>query len=97
MAALGLTKGRRSAYDHFMLGLHDTGKLDDAYQSGARQAALAFAPGTSWMCFTDQVLHAAMSGHCAFEQTFHLPIAAQADPMTAPLRVLERLAGRQLV
>jgi len=97
MSTLGLTKGRRSAYDHAMLGLHDTGKLDATYQSTAPQADLAFAPGTTWMCFTDQVLHAALSGRCAFEQTFHLPVAAMADPEKSPIRTLERLAGHALV
>lgn len=96
MAALGLTKGRRSAYDHAMLGLHDTGKLDTGYQSGAPQVELFFAPGTTWMCFTDQVLHAALAGRCAFEQTFHLPVAAMADPGQSPIRTLERLAGHAL-
>jgi hypothetical protein len=41
-------------------------------------------------------LHAALSGHCALEQTFHLPVDAMADPAKAPLRVLERLTGRAL-
>lgn len=94
---LGLTKGRRSAYDHLMLGLHDTGKLDAAYQANGPRADVAFAAGTTWLCFTDQVLHAALAGHCALEQTFHLPVAALAYPEQAPLRVLERLAGRALV
>ena len=96
MAALGLTKGRRSAYDHAMLGLHDRGKLDDAYQASSPQAAVSFAPGTTWLCFTDQVMHAAMSGRGAFEQTFHLPVQAMARPETAPIRVLERLTARKL-
>ena len=96
MHTIGLTKGRRSAYDHYMLGLHDTGKLDTKYQSTAPQADVAFAPGTTWMCFTDQVLHAALAGRCAFEQTYHLPVAAMAAPEKSPLRVLERLAGLAL-
>jgi hypothetical protein len=33
---LGLTKGRRSAYDHIMLRLHDAGKLDRRYQAARR-------------------------------------------------------------
>lgn len=94
---LGLTKGRRTRYDHIMLGLHDQGKLDTTYQSGADHANVMFASGTTWMCFTDQVLHAAMAGHCALEQTFHLPVAAMMDPDSTPLRVLERLAERTLV
>ena len=93
---LGITKGRRSEYDRIMLRLHDTGKLDAAYQSGAPRADVAFAAGTTWLCFTDQVLHAALAGHCALEQTFHVPIAAMAHHERSPLRVLERLAGRPL-
>jgi 3-deoxy-D-manno-oct-2-ulosonic acid (Kdo) hydroxylase len=93
----GITKGRRSAYDHLMLGLHDRGKLNAAYQATAPHTDVCFAAGTTWLCFTDQVLHAAMAGHCALEQTFHVPVSAMADPVQAPLRVLERLAGRRLI
>ncbi|HSZ89267.1 MAG TPA: Kdo hydroxylase family protein [Acetobacteraceae bacterium] len=93
---LGITKGRRSEYDRIMLRLHDTGKLDATYQSGAPRADLSFAAGTTWLCFTDQVLHAALAGHCALEQTFHLPVTAMAHPERSPLRVLEQLAGRAL-
>jgi len=93
---LGITKGRRSAYDHIMLGLHDRGKLDAAYQATAPRADVSFASGTTWLCFTDQVLHAAVVGHCALEQTFHVPVSAMADPALAPLRVLERLTARHL-
>ena len=93
---LGITRGRRSEYDRIMLRLHDAGKLDAAYQSGAPRADVAFASGTTWLCFTDQVLHAALAGHCALEQTFHVPIAAMAHQERSPLRVLEGLAGRAL-
>jgi len=79
-----------------MLRLHDAGKLDAAYQADAPRADLSFAAGTTWLCFTDQVLHAALAGHCALEQTFHLPIAAMTRPERSPLGVLERLAGRPL-
>ncbi len=96
MQIAGLTKGRRSTYDHIMLGLHDAGKRDTIYQSNAPAAAVQFRPGTTWLCFTDQVLHAAMAGHCALEQTFHLPVEAMAHPEQAPVRVLERLVGRPL-
>jgi len=93
---LGITKGRRSEYDRIMLRLHDVGKLDAAYQAGGPKADVAFGAGTTWCCFTDQVLHAALSGHCALEQTFHLPIEAQAQPRRSPLRVLESMTGRTL-
>jgi len=96
MQQLGLTKGRRSAYDTIMLNLHDRMKEDRAYQSGAPAAEVSFPPGTSWIVFTDQVLHAALAGRFALEQTFHLPVAAMADSARAPISVLERLAGRAL-
>jgi hypothetical protein len=97
MHTLGLTKSRRSAYDHFMLGLHDAGKLDAGYQATAPKADVAFPPHTVWMCFTDSVLHAALAGRCALEQTIYVPVEAMARPELAPLRVLEGIAGRSLV
>lgn len=93
---IGVTKGRRSEYDRIMLRLHDAGKLDAGYQSTAPQSDVSFASGVTWLCFTDQVLHAALSGHCALEQTFHVPLEALAQPELSPLRVLERLRGHAL-
>lgn len=93
---LGVTRTPRTAYDALMLGLHDRAKLDGAYQATAPRREIAFAAGTSWIVFTDQVVHAAVSGRFALEQTFHLPVEAMADPDTSPLRVLERLTGRRL-
>lgn len=94
---LGITKGRRSDYDHVMLGLHDGAKRDARYQETAPHAELAFPPASTWLCFTDQVMHAALSGRYAFEQTFHLDLAAMAEPARSPLKTLERLIGRALV
>ena len=97
MKTFGLTKGTRSAYDSIMLGLHDAGKFDQDWQADSPRAAVAFPPGSTWMCFTDAVLHAAMGGRFALEQTFHLPVEAMARPELTPLRVLERLSGRALI
>ena len=96
MQRLGLTKGRRTAYDQMMLSLHDQAKLDGAYQAEAPKVGLEIPAGATWFCFTDQVLHAALSGRCALEQTFHLPVEAMAEPQRSPLKVLERLSGRRL-
>jgi 3-deoxy-D-manno-octulosonic acid hydroxylase-like protein len=93
---LRITKGRRTAYDHFMLGIHDQMKADQTYQAQVPQMQLSIQPGTTWACYTDSVSHAAMSGQFAFEQTFYLPVSAMTDPERAPLRVLERLVGRPL-
>jgi len=94
---LGITKARRTGYDALMLALHDAAKLDAGYQRDAPRRDLAFEPGDAWVVFTDQVVHAAISGRHALEQTFYLPVQAMAAPETSPLRVLERLSGRRLV
>ncbi len=96
MNALRITKSPRSAYDHYMLQLHDAMKADLAYQQSAPQQSVPFPAGGSWICFSDQASHAVMSGQYLFEQTLHLPVAALYDPASSPLRVLERLAGRAL-
>ena len=70
---------------------------DAAYQKSAPHTALAFPPGSSWLVYTDQVLHAALAGEFALEQTFHFDIARMGAPERAPLKVLERMTGRVLV
>jgi hypothetical protein len=94
---LHVTKSRRSAYDHYMLQLHDRMKSDPDYQRAEPQRTHEFPPGSSWMVFTDQAPHAALQGRYALEQTFHLPVAALQEPELAPLNVLQRLLGRELV
>jgi hypothetical protein len=95
--ALHITKSRRSAYDHYMLQLHDRVKSDMAYQRDAQQLAVAFAPGTTWVVYSDQVLHAAMGGQFMMEQTFYLEPTDMLIPASAPLAVLQRLLGRPLL
>jgi hypothetical protein len=97
IAALGITKGARSAYDSLMLGLHDGAKRDDEYQRHSPQIEVPFPSGATWICFTDQVMHAAIAGQYVLEQTFHLDIDAMARPELSPLKVLERLRGHALV
>ena len=85
LAALHVTKGRRSEYDHLMLGLHDRAKADLEYQGGCAQREVRFAPGTTWICYSDQVMHAATSGQYMLEQTTHLPLSALYEPERSPL------------
>jgi hypothetical protein len=96
LAAVGVTRGRRTAYDQLMLRLHDGAKRDLAYQRNAPRSDFAFPSGSSWLCFTDQVLHAALAGQFALEQTFYLDVSAMADPASSPSRQLERLTGWKL-
>jgi hypothetical protein len=96
LAALHVTKSIRSEYDHLMLGLHDAAKSDVGYQRDCAQREIRFAPGTTWICYSDQVMHAAASGQFMLEQTTHLPLSALYEPARSPLAVLERITGRKL-
>ena len=96
MQALRLTRGRRTDYDQAMLRLHDGAKLDDRWQSGAAYTEARLPAGSTWIVYTDGVLHAAMRGQHAFEQTYLMPVDAMVHPERSPLRTLERLAGRAL-
>jgi hypothetical protein len=96
LSALHVTKGLRSPYDHLMLGLHDGAKADLAYQANCAQQVVRFAPGTTWLCFSDQLMHAAVSGQYMLEQTIDLPLAALYDRERSPLAILERLCSREL-
>jgi hypothetical protein len=80
-----------------MLGMHDAAKRDRGYQRTAARRYVSFPKGATWLAFTDQTPHAAVSGQCALEQTLYVPIESLADPAASPLRILERLWGATLV
>ena len=67
-----------------------------ASSSSGPQARVDFAPGTTWVVYSDQVLHAAMGGQHMLEQTFLLDVEHLRQPETSPLRTLERLLHRPL-
>ena len=94
---LHVTKSRRTPYDHYMLQLHDAMKADTDYQAQVEQQTHAFAPGQTWIVFTDAVSHAALRGQHALEQTWLLAVTAMAAPEKSPLAILERQLGRPLV
>ncbi|MBV9997396.1 MAG: Kdo hydroxylase family protein [Caulobacteraceae bacterium] len=96
LEGLRLTKARRTHYDQLMLGLHDAAKRDEVYQTSAPRRILDFPAGATWVVFTDQTPHAALSGRGAMEQTFYLPVQALHDQAASPLRILERLEGATL-
>src|SRR5207244_18539 len=52
--------------------------------------------GSTWIGFSDQVLHAAMSGQFVMDETLMLPVSGMRAPETSPLRVLERMTGQRL-
>lgn len=93
----GITKAYRTEYDHYMNQLHDLGKADLAYQASSPQRTFGFPAGTVWVVFSDQVLHAVMSGQYMMEQTFYLAPEHLKRPELGPLKILESLAGRPLL
>jgi len=91
------TKSLRSPYDHYMLNLHDNMKLDDSYQQSLSKQQVDFPPNSTWLVFTDQVSHAALSGQYLLEQTFYLPVTAMKNPALSPLRQWEKEKSQALV
>ncbi|HEY3854991.1 MAG TPA: Kdo hydroxylase family protein [Verrucomicrobiae bacterium] len=94
--AFGLKAVDHSAYDRFMLRFHDYLKEHSEFQQTTRKTRIEFPPGATWLCYTDSVPHAVLSGQFALEQTFIIPLQAMATPHKAPIRVLEKIAGMPL-
>ncbi len=93
----GIKGANRSPYDEFMLHFHDYLKENTSFQEQCPKIQIAFPPLSTWMCFTDAVPHAVLSGQFALEQTFIIPVHALLAPEKSPVRVLEKLAGKPLV
>jgi len=94
--AVGLKVVDRSAYDKFMLRFHDYLKENNDFQSNWPKVQLSIPPVSTWMCFTDSVPHAVLSGRFALEQTLIIPLRALIQPEKSPLRILENIAGKKL-
>lgn len=93
---LRVTKTRRTAYDHYMLHLHDAMKADLTYQGLVQKLRHDFPAGSTWMVYTDQASHAALNGQYALEQTFYIDPRVLLFPEKSPLRRLESLTKRAL-
>ncbi len=94
---LQITKSRRTHYDHIMLQFHDLMKEDEDYQKNGIQWDVNFMPGSTWICFSDQTPHAAMSGQFMLEQTYQLDVEDMVNPAQSPLKVLEGMVGKPLL
>lgn len=93
---LNVTKSYRTNYDHIMLQLHNSMKANAHYQKSVNQASYFIPAGTTWIVFTDQVSHAALSGQYVLEQTFSLSVAGMLCVEKSPLHILERLTAQTL-
>lgn len=97
LGTLGLPVADRAPYDKFMLHFHDWLKENTAFQNAKEgKEQIQFPPMATWLVFTDGVPHAALAGQFAMEQTFIIPVEALVAPDVAPIRVLEKLAGRAM-
>lgn len=88
---LKITKSYRTVYDHYMLGIHDGMKKDLDYQAAVNKKQIDFPAGSTWIVYTDQVSHAALSGQYLLEQTFYLPPHAMATLSQTPQYILNQL------
>lgn len=93
---LKITKSYRTAYDHYMLRMHDRMKQDETYQQNVQHQEIRFPAGSTWIVQTDHVSHAAMQGQYLLEQTFYLPVRAMKDELKSPLRILEGMLNETL-
>ncbi len=93
----GVKLALRSPYDVFMMKLHNFLKENGDFQENCKKDHWEFPPMSSWAVFTDQVSHAALSGQYALEQTILIPVPALLFPEKSPLRILERLSGKNLL
>jgi hypothetical protein len=94
--ALGIRQWARSPYDAFMLRFHDFLKENADFQRNCAKQEWEFPPGSCWICYTDMVSHAVLSGQFALEQTFLISRHAMALPEKSPIRILERICGHPL-
>lgn len=93
---VGMKAPAHSPYDRFMLRFHDYLKEKSDFQENAPKQRIDFPPGSAWICYTDSVPHAVLSGQYALEQTFIIPLKALVTPEKSPIRILEKMAGRPL-
>lgn len=87
---------KRGPYDEFMMHLHNAMKEDAAFQASCVREEVQFAPGSSWMVYTETVPHAVLGGQYALEQTFLVDPVAMVTRESAPIAILEKMAGARL-
>jgi hypothetical protein len=97
LGRIGLPIPDRAPYDRFMLHFHDWLKENSAFlTTKVEKERVDFPPMSTWLVYTDGVLHSTLSGQFALEQTFIVPVEALVVPDVSPLRVLEKLSGRAM-
>lgn len=95
LAAL-VPRWKRTAYDEFMMQLHNAMKEDEMFQQSCVKEYVQFPAGSSWMVYTETVPHAVLAGRYALEQTFLVDPAAMVTQESSPVAILEKMAGARL-
>lgn len=85
----------RSAYDAFMLRLHDYLKRSDEFQERSRKRRWQFPPGSAWLAFTDACTYADLRGRFALEHSFFVSPGGLLLPEESPAALLDCFAKRQ--
>jgi len=88
---------KRTPYDQFMMELHNAMKENAEFQRDCVKESIEFPPGSSWMVYTETVPHAVLAGQYALEQTFLIDPSVMVRPESAPVAILEKMAGARLV
>jgi hypothetical protein len=84
---------QRSAYDSFMLRLHDFLKANDDFQERGPKQYWKFPPNSAWLVFTDVTSHAVLRGRYALEHSYFVSSRALALSQESPPALLERACG----
>lgn len=87
----------RSAYDAFMLRLHDHLKLHDGFQEKAPKRFWSFPPGSAWLAMTDGLSHAELRGRFALEHSYFIAPNVLLLPDESPVALLERACGADVL
>lgn len=90
LGLLGWGPLSHSAYDAFMLRLHDFLKTCDEFQERCPKRLWTFVPGSAWVVFTDSCSHAELRGQYALEHSYFVERQVLALPGEAPAALLER-------
>lgn len=88
-------QARRSAYDGFMLRLHDHLKLNEQFQDRAPKKRWVFPPASAWLAMTDACTYAVLRGRFALEHSFFVDAAGLAVPEESPEALLRRFCQEQ--
>jgi len=86
-----------SAYDAFMLRLHDYLKADEDFQERGSKHFWKFPPGGAWLAITDTCSHAVLRGRFALEHSYFLAPESLALPDESPAALLAQACGRAVL